>query len=122
MKKSHGLQFAGVSRFSSVGNLATVWSDSYHLTAKYPALWFGTHLRFIVVDGGTAWMARESVTLETDSLDGSSAVARWWDLAQQLRQDLASIILMSEADLQVPTCFLYFTNSICCHAFPIMPW
>ncbi|XP_040008609.1 DNA fragmentation factor subunit alpha [Xiphias gladius] len=52
------------------------------------------------IDGGTAWMARESVTLETDSLDGSSAVARWWDLAQQLRQDLASIILMSEADLQ----------------------
>ncbi|XP_045913582.1 DNA fragmentation factor subunit alpha [Micropterus dolomieu] len=52
------------------------------------------------VDGGTAWMARDSVILETDTVDSSSAAAPWWDLAQQLKQDLASIILMSEADLQ----------------------
>ncbi|CAK6951264.1 DNA fragmentation factor subunit alpha [Scomber scombrus] len=52
------------------------------------------------IDGGTAWMARDSVLLETDAVDSSSAVGPWWDLAQQLKQDLASIILMSEADLQ----------------------
>ncbi|XP_053172959.1 DNA fragmentation factor subunit alpha [Scomber japonicus] len=52
------------------------------------------------IDGGTAWMARESMLLETDAVDSSSAVGPWWDLAQQLKQDMASIILMSEADLQ----------------------
>lgn len=46
-------------------------------------------------------MARESVLLDTDTVDTSGAEAPWWDLAQQLKQDLASIILMSEADLQV---------------------
>ncbi|XP_034029133.1 DNA fragmentation factor subunit alpha [Thalassophryne amazonica] len=50
------------------------------------------------MDGGTAWMARESVILETDSVDGTEP---WWDLVQQLKQDMASVILMSEADLQM---------------------
>lgn len=60
-------------------------------------------LLFIAVDGGTAWMARESVLLETDAVDASSsAAAPWWDLAQQLKQDLANVILFSEGDLQVP--------------------
>ncbi|XP_051281406.1 DNA fragmentation factor subunit alpha [Dicentrarchus labrax] len=53
------------------------------------------------MDGGTAWMARDSVLLETDAVDASTAEAPWLDLAQQLKQDLASIILMSEADLQM---------------------
>ncbi|TDH10672.1 hypothetical protein EPR50_G00077880 [Perca flavescens] len=52
------------------------------------------------MDGGTAWMARDSMLLEVDTVDSSSAAAHWWHLAQQLKQDLASIILMSEADLQ----------------------
>lgn len=52
------------------------------------------------IDGGTAWMARDSLMLETDAVDSSSAAAPWWDLAQQIKQDLTSIILMSEADLQ----------------------
>ncbi|XP_029290772.1 DNA fragmentation factor subunit alpha [Cottoperca gobio] len=57
------------------------------------------------MDGGTAWMARDSMllefdTVEVDTVDASSAAAPWWDLAQQLKQDLASIILMSEAHLQ----------------------
>ncbi|XP_068997356.1 DNA fragmentation factor subunit alpha [Embiotoca jacksoni] len=52
------------------------------------------------VDGGTAWMARDSVILESDTVDTSSTAAPWWDLAQQLKQDLTSIIFMSEADLQ----------------------
>lgn len=53
------------------------------------------------MDGGTAWMARDSVLLEADTVDTSVSAAPWWDLAQQLRQDLTSIILMSEEDLQV---------------------
>ncbi|XP_070695701.1 DNA fragmentation factor subunit alpha isoform X2 [Pempheris klunzingeri] len=52
------------------------------------------------MDGGTAWMARESVVLEADAVDAFSAAPPWFDLAQQLKQDLASVILMSEADLQ----------------------
>ncbi|XP_074501224.1 DNA fragmentation factor subunit alpha [Sebastes fasciatus] len=51
------------------------------------------------MDGGTAWMARDSLVLEADSVDFAAA-APWWHLSQQLKQDLASIILMSEADLQ----------------------
>ncbi|KAM3618506.1 uncharacterized protein V6R79_021198 [Siganus canaliculatus] len=52
------------------------------------------------MDGGTAWMARESALIETDTVDTSGTDTLWWDLAQQLKQDLTSIILMSEADLQ----------------------
>lgn len=52
------------------------------------------------MDGGTAWMARDSMVLEADTVDASSAEAPWWDLALQLKQDLATVILMSEADLQ----------------------
>lgn len=57
---------------------------------------------FWPVDGGTAWMARDSVMIETDDVDFSGGVnAPWWFLTQQLKHDLASIILMSEEDLQV---------------------
>lgn len=56
---------------------------------------------FLTVDGGTAWMARESVILEADAVDSASVAAPWLNLALQLKQDLASIILMSEGDLQV---------------------
>ncbi|XP_077398710.1 DNA fragmentation factor subunit alpha [Vanacampus margaritifer] len=54
------------------------------------------------VDGGTAWMARDSVILESDVVDAQSAqsTSPWLDLALQLKQDLASIILMCEEDLQ----------------------
>nr|XP_040049407.1 DNA fragmentation factor subunit alpha [Gasterosteus aculeatus aculeatus] len=52
------------------------------------------------VDGGTAWMARDSMLVEADTVDASSAAAPWLDLAQQLKRDLASIILMSDEDLQ----------------------
>lgn len=51
------------------------------------------------MDGGTAWMAHDPVVLDTDVVD-SAAVACWRNLAQQLKQDLTSVILMSEADLQ----------------------
>ncbi|XP_043979142.1 DNA fragmentation factor subunit alpha [Gambusia affinis] len=52
------------------------------------------------IDGGTAWMARESVVLEADVVDSNIIEAPWWNLALQLKQDLTSIILMSEGDLQ----------------------
>ncbi|XP_068453826.1 DNA fragmentation factor subunit alpha [Clinocottus analis] len=52
------------------------------------------------VDGGTAWMARDSLVLDADTVDTSSAAAPWMDLAHQLKHDLTSIILMSDADLQ----------------------
>ncbi|XP_019367296.1 PREDICTED: DNA fragmentation factor subunit alpha [Gavialis gangeticus] len=47
------------------------------------------------LDGGTAWLSRES----TDEVDASEE--KWKHLAQQLKDDLSSIILMSEEDLQV---------------------
>ncbi|XP_053704725.1 DNA fragmentation factor subunit alpha [Synchiropus splendidus] len=50
------------------------------------------------VDGGTAWMARESMIM--DAIDAATAGDEWLVQAQQLKQDLASIFLMSEADLQ----------------------
>ncbi|XP_061121473.1 DNA fragmentation factor subunit alpha [Syngnathus typhle] len=53
------------------------------------------------VDGGTAWMARDSVILESsDTVDATDGTTPWLDLALQLKQDLASIILMCEEDLQ----------------------
>lgn len=45
-------------------------------------------------------MARDSVVMDTDTVDTSHIEEPWWDVAQQLKQDLASVILMSEADLQ----------------------
>lgn len=56
-------------------------------------------------------MARESVLIEVDAVDTAHAEEPWWGLAQQLKQDLASVILMSEADLQV----LHLTKPV----FPI---
>ncbi|XP_060794490.1 DNA fragmentation factor subunit alpha [Neoarius graeffei] len=51
-------------------------------------------------DGGTAWL-RESFDVGQDAVDGvRGGVEPWRGLVDQLRQDLASIILMSEADLQ----------------------
>ncbi|KAJ0064505.1 hypothetical protein NL108_009462, partial [Boleophthalmus pectinirostris] len=51
------------------------------------------------VDGGTAWMARDSVLMDTDEVD--AAVYPWVNLAQRLKEDMASVILMAEADLQM---------------------
>ncbi|KAK2825507.1 hypothetical protein Q7C36_019434 [Tachysurus vachellii] len=51
-------------------------------------------------DGGTAWLMR-SFDTGTDAVDGTHGdVEPWHSLADQLRQDLASIVLMSEADLE----------------------
>ncbi|XP_016070200.1 PREDICTED: DNA fragmentation factor subunit alpha isoform X2 [Miniopterus natalensis] len=49
-------------------------------------------------DGGTAWLSQESVDIdETDS----GAGVKWKNVARQLKEDLSSIILLSEEDLQV---------------------
>ncbi|XP_026775934.2 DNA fragmentation factor subunit alpha [Pangasianodon hypophthalmus] len=51
-------------------------------------------------DGGTAWLM-QSFDVGSDTVDSTNGgVEPWRGLADQLRQDLASIILMSEADLQ----------------------
>lgn len=69
---------------------------------------FFAHLHVTVVDGGTAWMARDSLMLEADTVDASITAAPWWNPALHLKQDLNSIILMSEADLQVLTCLHFY--------------
>nr|XP_006975287.1 DNA fragmentation factor subunit alpha [Peromyscus maniculatus bairdii] len=49
-------------------------------------------------DGGTAWVSQESFDVdETDSGPG----VKWKNVARQLKEDLSSIILLSEEDLQV---------------------
>ncbi|KAL2773385.1 DNA fragmentation factor subunit alpha isoform 1 [Daubentonia madagascariensis] len=49
-------------------------------------------------DGGTAWISQESFDVdETDS----GAGLKWKNVARQLKEDLSSIILLSEEDLQV---------------------
>uniref|UniRef100_A0A8C5KHC8 DNA fragmentation factor, alpha subunit n=1 Tax=Jaculus jaculus TaxID=51337 RepID=A0A8C5KHC8_JACJA len=49
-------------------------------------------------DGGTAWVSQKSFDVdETDS----GAVVKWKNVARQLKEDLSSIILLSEEDLQV---------------------
>ncbi|XP_076874612.1 DNA fragmentation factor subunit alpha [Brachyhypopomus gauderio] len=48
-------------------------------------------------DERTAWPSHDSGAVETDVVDSAEA---WPGLAHQLKQDLASIIFMSEADLQ----------------------
>uniref|UniRef100_A0A3B4BG96 CIDE-N domain-containing protein n=1 Tax=Periophthalmus magnuspinnatus TaxID=409849 RepID=A0A3B4BG96_9GOBI len=56
-------------------------------------------LQYNVMDGGTAWMARDSVLMDADEVD--AAVFPWVSLAQRLKEDMASVILMAEADLQM---------------------
>ncbi|XP_053547461.1 DNA fragmentation factor subunit alpha [Bombina bombina] len=51
-----------------------------------------------VVDGGTAWLARASVS-SFEEVDGAE-IPLWKKSAMQLRENLSNIILMSESDLQ----------------------
>lgn len=53
-------------------------------------------------DGGTAWLRSETVEMETDAVDSGmdNGVEPWRMVAEKLKQNLANIILMSEADLQ----------------------
>ncbi|XP_061456559.1 DNA fragmentation factor subunit alpha [Rhineura floridana] len=49
------------------------------------------------VDGGTAWLERE--VTDVDGVDGGGE--KWRYLSRQLKDDLSTIILMSEEDLQI---------------------
>ncbi|TKC50990.1 hypothetical protein EI555_003134 [Monodon monoceros] len=49
-------------------------------------------------DGGTAWITQES--FDRDETD-SGAGLKWKNVARQLKEDLSSIILLSEEDLQM---------------------
>jgi len=51
-----------------------------------------------VSDGGTAWITQES--FDRDETD-SGAGLKWKNVARQLKEDLSSIILLSEEELQV---------------------
>ncbi|MEQ2252723.1 hypothetical protein ILYODFUR_024706 [Ilyodon furcidens] len=88
------------ARKSKQKHLSQAWMDSCYSAKKCAFLCFVVLFTLTAVDGGTAWMARESVLLEADAVDSSILAAPWWNLALQLKQDLASIILMSEGDLQ----------------------
>ncbi|MGH0147894.1 UNVERIFIED_CONTAM: hypothetical protein FKN15_011113 [Acipenser sinensis] len=57
-----------------------------------------TFLFLLAVDGGTAWLGE---SIEIDELDSAfTGTESWRGLAQQLKQDLSSIIMMSEEELQ----------------------
>ncbi|XP_021491882.1 DNA fragmentation factor subunit alpha isoform X1 [Meriones unguiculatus] len=48
-------------------------------------------------DGGTAWVSQES--FDADETDSGAGV-KWKNVARQLKEDLSSIIMLSEEDLQ----------------------
>ncbi|KAM9687008.1 DNA fragmentation factor subunit alpha isoform 1-T1 [Trichechus inunguis] len=76
--------------------------DDYFLclpsNTKFVALASNEKWTYNNSDGGTAWISQESFDVdETDS----GAGLKWKNVARQLKEDLSSIILLSEKDLQV---------------------
>ncbi|XP_025789303.1 DNA fragmentation factor subunit alpha isoform X1 [Puma concolor] len=76
--------------------------DDYFLclpsNTKFVALASNEKWTYNNSDGGTAWISQESFDVdETDT----GAGLRWRNVARQLKEDVSSIILLSEADLQV---------------------
>ncbi|XP_064137337.1 DNA fragmentation factor subunit alpha isoform X2 [Loxodonta africana] len=76
--------------------------DDYFLclpsNTKFVALASNEKWTYNNSDGGTAWISQESFDVdETDSGVG----LKWKNVARQLKEDLSSIILLSEEDLQV---------------------
>ncbi|XP_019602352.2 DNA fragmentation factor subunit alpha [Rhinolophus sinicus] len=76
--------------------------DDYFLclpsNTKFVALASNEKWAYSNSDGGTSWISQESFAVdETDS----GAELRWKNVARQLKEDLSSIILLSEEDLQV---------------------
>ncbi|XP_022370235.1 DNA fragmentation factor subunit alpha [Enhydra lutris kenyoni] len=76
--------------------------DDYFLclpsNTKFVALASNEKWAYSNSDGGTAWISQESFDVdETDS----GAGLKWKNVARQLKEDLSSIILLSEEDLQV---------------------
>ncbi|KAM9244007.1 DNA fragmentation factor subunit alpha isoform 2-T2 [Dugong dugon] len=76
--------------------------DDYFLclpsNTKFVALASNEKWTYNNSDGGTAWISQESFDVdETDS----GAGLKWKNVARQLKEDLSTIILLSEEDLQV---------------------
>ncbi|XP_008063137.1 DNA fragmentation factor subunit alpha [Carlito syrichta] len=76
--------------------------DDYFLclpsNTKFVALANNEKWAYSNSDGGTAWLSQESFDVdETDS----GAGLKWKNVARQLKEDLSSIVLLSEEDLQV---------------------
>ncbi|KAM5324154.1 DNA fragmentation factor subunit alpha isoform 2-T2 [Glossophaga mutica] len=76
--------------------------DDYFLclpsNTKFVALAGNEKWAYSSSDGGIAWISQESMDVdETDS----GAGLRWKNVARQLKEDLSSIVLLSEEDLQV---------------------
>ncbi|KAJ7306362.1 hypothetical protein JRQ81_009706 [Phrynocephalus forsythii] len=63
---------------------------------KFVVLAKGEEWSHSSIDGGTAWL--EGEVTEVDGVDGGGE--RWRHLARQLKDDLSTIVLMSEEDLQ----------------------
>ncbi|XP_051028129.1 DNA fragmentation factor subunit alpha [Acomys russatus] len=75
--------------------------DDYFLclptNTKFVALACNEKWTYNNSDGGTAWVSQES--FDTDETDSGAGV-KWKNVARQLKEDLSSIILLSEEDLQ----------------------
>ncbi|XP_013209381.1 LOW QUALITY PROTEIN: DNA fragmentation factor subunit alpha-like [Microtus ochrogaster] len=76
--------------------------DDYFLclpsNTKFVALACNEKWTYNNSDGGTAWVSQES--FDADETDSRAGV-KWKNVARQLKEDLSSIILPSEEDLQV---------------------
>ncbi|EPY84703.1 DNA fragmentation factor subunit alpha-like protein [Camelus ferus] len=76
--------------------------DDYFLclpsNTKFVALAGNEKWAYSNSDGGTAWITQES--FDGDETD-SGAGMKWKNVARQLKEDLSSIILLSEEDLQM---------------------
>ncbi|XP_025712632.1 DNA fragmentation factor subunit alpha [Callorhinus ursinus] len=76
--------------------------DDYFLclpsNTKFVALANNEKWAYSNSDGGTAWISQES--FDVDETDSGSGL-KWKNVARQLKEDLSSIILLSEEDLQV---------------------
>ncbi|CAO2590045.1 DNA fragmentation factor subunit alpha [Lemmus lemmus] len=75
--------------------------DDYFLclpsNTKFVALACNEKWTYNNSDGGTAWVSQES--FDADETDSAAGV-KWKNVARQLKDDLSSIILLSEEDLQ----------------------
>nr|XP_048270884.1 DNA fragmentation factor subunit alpha [Myodes glareolus] len=75
--------------------------DDYFLclpsNTKFVALACNEKWTYNNSDGGTAWVSQES--FDADETDSGAGV-KWKNVARQLKEDLSSIILLSEEDLQ----------------------
>ncbi|KAL1776806.1 DNA fragmentation factor subunit alpha [Sigmodon hispidus] len=75
--------------------------DDYFLclpsNTKFVALACNEKWTYNNSDGGTAWVSQES--FDADETDSRAGV-KWKNVARQLKEDLSSIILLSEEDLQ----------------------